>query len=121
SIRRWTPLPWVEMTGDRDASRHLFLPLQAGTGGPSVLVGFHLFGTSGGPDLPEPLILRLFCHALLGRLPNEALSEAVESLVGMYDHYRLPYTPPQPLLPPRSVKARVTGSYVRPVFPVTEE
>lgn len=85
------------------------------------MLGFHLFGTSGEFDLPEPVTVRLLCHALLQRLPDEALPEAVESLTGMYEFYARPRLP-LPELPARpSVSARITGSYVAPVYPVTED
>ncbi|MGH7173119.1 MAG: hypothetical protein ACRELF_00085 [Gemmataceae bacterium] len=85
------------------------------------VLGFHLVGTSGKVDLPEPILNRLLCHGLLQRLPDDALSEAMESLFGMYEFYRLPRYVPPPPLPRKSIPVRMGPGYVRPVFPVTEE
>jgi hypothetical protein len=84
-------------------------------------LGLHLFGTSGTPELPEPILKRLLCHALLQRLPNEGLNEAVESLFHMNEFYRLPHYVPPPSLPRKSLTVQMGPGYVRPVFPVTEE
>ncbi len=48
------------------------------------LVSFHCLGTSGELDVPEPLKARIACHLLLSQLPDEGLSEALESLVQMW-------------------------------------
>jgi hypothetical protein len=91
------------------------------TAGPAVLVGFHFFGTSDEVDLPEALLSRLFCHALLQHLPDAGLGEAVETLSEMWRFYHeMPATPalPEPV-PSRPV--RNTGTVDAPVFPVTEE
>lgn len=91
-------------------------------GGQSLFVGFHLFGTVDEIELPEPVITRLACHAIIQQLPEEALKEAIESLTETYAFYARPVPPPKPLPPaPKSVPVRITGSYVRPVFPVTED
>ena len=71
-------------------------------------------------ELPEPLLQRLLCHALLHLLPEEGLPEAMQSLVDMNEFYRLPRFVP-PTLPQKSIPARMTGSYVEPVYPVTED
>ncbi len=84
-------------------------------------MSFHLLGTSGETDLPEPIKARLLCHFLLTRIPDEGLPEALESLAGMWMFYQTP-TPHPPALPSaRSVPARLTGSYAEPVYPVTED
>lgn len=57
---------------------------------------------------------------MLQYLPDEAFGEVVDSLNGMYEFYDSPSE--LPLIPELSVvKARVTGSYSAPVYPVTEE
>lgn len=84
-------------------------------------LGLYLFGTFGTAELPEPILKRLLCHALLQRLPDEGLDEAAESLFNMNEFYRLPhYAPPPPLLG-KSLTVQMGPGYVRPVFPVTEE
>lgn len=83
--------------------------------------GLHLFGTSDTTELPEPILKRLLCHALLQRLPDEGLDEAAESLFHMNEFYRLPRYAPPPALPRKSLTVQMGAGYVRPVFPVTEE
>jgi hypothetical protein len=101
--------------------QHWFYPPLGQPGEARLVVGFHLFGTSGAAELPEPILQRLLCHALLQLLPDEGLAEAVESLSDMYEFYRLPRYVPPPSLPQKSIPVRITGSYVEPVYPVTEE
>lgn len=85
------------------------------------VLGFHLFGTSRTAELPEPILKRLFGHALLQLLPDEGLSEAVESLSNMNEFYRLPrHIPPVPL-PQKSIPVRMGKAILAPVYPVTEE
>jgi hypothetical protein len=75
---------------------------------------------SGTFSLSETDVYRLLCHVLVQRLPPAAFGEAVAALTGMYEFYRdspALLSPP----PPRSVKARVTGSYTAPVYPIMEE
>jgi hypothetical protein len=84
-------------------------------------VSFHVLGTSGTVDPPEPLKYRLVCDWLLTQLPDEGLPEALESLAQMWRFYRIPVTEP-PMAPAlASVLACWGATYVRPVFPVTEE
>lgn len=85
------------------------------------VLGFHLLGTSGTVELPEPILKRLVCHALVQRLPEEGLDEAVQSLIDMNEFYRLPPYVPPPALPRKSIPVRMGPGYVRPVFPVMEE
>ncbi len=84
-------------------------------------VSFHYQATSGEPDVPEPLRARLACHFLLSQLPDEGLSEALESLVQMWQFYRTPVVSPPALPIPAPIPAKFTETYIRPVFPVTEE
>jgi hypothetical protein len=49
------------------------------------------------------------------------LPEAVESLSNMYEFYRSAFATPPALIFQGSTPARITGSYVEPVYPVTEE
>ena len=71
--------------------------------------------------LPEPILKRLLCHALVQLIPDEGLSEMMGSLSDMNVFYRLPRAVSPPALPGRSIPVRITGSYVEPVYPVTEE
>jgi hypothetical protein len=103
--------------------QHWLIPQPIQSGESLFVFGFHLFGTSGSAELPEPMLQRLLCYALIQRLPDEGLAEAMQSLVDMNEFYRLPrFVSPQSLsLPQQSVPARITGSYVEPVYPVTED
>lgn len=75
--------------------------------------------------VPEPLITppsevaeqRQACLSLIEKLPIEALPELHESLVGMCDFYSS-LASPQPAEPGVSIKARITGSYTEPVYPI---
>lgn len=70
--------------------------------------------------LSEADAYRLLCHTLIQRLPDIAFKEAVDALTGMCEFYR--HTPSLPApVSGRSTKARITGSYTAPVFPVTED
>jgi len=117
------PVPFlgVEIRSAGFRGRHLFLPTVSASGDMRYLLGFHMFGTTDELDLNEEDTIRLICHALIHRLPDQGLTEAVESLTGLYEFYTAPVEPPKPLLPHSRVKGRITGSHVRPVFPVTEE
>lgn len=86
------------------------------------LVNFHLQGTSGMLDIPDVLKGRLASHILLTQLPDEGIPEALESLGQMWQFYRMPVST-VPALPQarKSVPARVSGTHVAPVVPVSEE
>jgi hypothetical protein len=84
-------------------------------------VSFHDLKTSGEPDVPEPLKARIACHFLLSQIPDEGMSEALESLAGLWLFYHLPPPSPRQLPVSPRVPVKVTREYVRPVFPVTEE
>ena len=77
-------------------------------------------GQSAAFTLSETDMYRLLCHAIVQQLPDVAFQEAVESLTGMYSFYQnspaLLDSPPTPY-----VKAKITGSYVAPVYPVMED
>ena len=72
-----------------DLGRHLFFSSPHHADGPTLLVGFHLFGTSDQPILPDSLVARLVCHALVQRLPESGLAEALETR-GFGGPYRTP-------------------------------
>lgn len=115
------PLLRIEYEGTAGSGRHWLLPPLGQPGEAMFFVGFHLFGTSAAVELPEAILKRLFCHALLQHVPDEGLDEAVQSLFDMNEFYRLPRYVPPPLLPRKSIPVRMGAGYVRPVFPVTEE
>ena len=71
-------------------------------------------------SLSEADLYRFYCHAVLQHLPDVAFGEAVEALNGMYEFYQ-DMVPVLPAPPPQSVKARITGSYTAPVYPILEE
>lgn len=90
-------------------------------GEPRFVLGLHLFGIPGTVELPELILKRLLCHALLQRLPEEGLDEAAESLFTMNEFYRLPRYVPPPALPRQSIPVRVGKTIIPPVYPVTED
>lgn len=84
-------------------------------------VSFHDLSTSGEAEVPEPLKVRIVCHFLLSQIPDEGMAEALETLVGMWLFYRTPVSPPPALPAPVRIPVELRKTYVRPVFPVTEE
>lgn len=115
------PLLRSEMSDEAVWGKHWLIPQPIQSGESLFVLGFHLFGTSGIAELPEPMLQRLFCHALIQRLPDEGLAEAVQSLVDMNEFYRLPRFVPPPLLPQKSIPVRIGEAILAPVYPVTED
>ncbi len=75
-------------------------------------------------DLPESLRFRLICHFLVSMLPEEGLIDAFEELREMvkFYHATAELKPVDRLFPPgKPIKATVRNSYVRPVYPITDE
>jgi hypothetical protein len=67
-------------------------------------VNFHHLGTSGETDVPEPLKARIAGQVLLSLLPDEGLSEALVSLVRVWQVYwPLVARPPALPSPPPSI------------------
>ena len=122
-MTQWGPgLFQVIETSDVQPRRwHIFMQPIVHIGEPNHLVSFHVLGTSGEADLPDLMKARLLGHFLLMQLPDEGMGEAVESLTRMWDFYRKTPTYPPALPTSWSIPVRVTGSYVEPVYPVTEE
>lgn len=88
---------------------------------PFFLGFLHSIGTSDSEELSDSQLRRLLCHALLQRLPDEGLAEAMQSLADMNEFYRLPrFVPPQPL-PQKSIPVRIGETILAPVYPVTED
>lgn len=90
-------------------------------GGPSLLVGLHMFGTSDAVEIPAPLMARLLCHALVQKLPESGLAEATESLSEMVKFYLSAPSPCRVLPHSAPINAEWGQARVRQVFPVTEE
>jgi hypothetical protein len=111
----------IETSNASGSGQHWFSPPPGKPGETIFFVGFHRFGTFGTEELPEPILKRLICHALLQRISDDALSEAIESLSDMYEFYRHPPLQPPALPVPTSISVRMGPGYVRPVFPVAEE
>jgi len=99
----------------------VFLPILNKEGGPSLLIGLHFFGTTGVFDLPEPIMAKLVCHSLLQHLPDEAMPEAVESLLLMREFYSVPRVEPKQVLPAPPIPARWGETRTAQVVPVTED
>ena len=113
---------WPHIDDDPDAKSYWFrFPLAHQPDCFSAFLDLYIHEPPEGVTLSETDADRLLCHLLLQRMPDEGLKEAIESLSGMCEFYRLPAGSPKPLPAPKSVRARITGSYVAPVFPATEE
>ena len=78
-------------------------------------------GPEGKLDLCQEDHHRLECYALIARLKDHGLGEAVESLRGMVEFYaeKLPNALPQS--PVRSVRVKVGRGYTSTVPPLSEE
>jgi hypothetical protein len=97
------------------------LPLR-GTHGIRLLVGFHLFGTSDHIDLPEHVVSRLLCHALIQHLPDAALPDAIESLTSDYEMHEARKALPKSLPEPgkKTIKARLGERRFATLPPIIE-
>lgn len=78
-------------------------------------------GTSDRVELTEPVEIRFICHALLQAIPDGALMEAAESLYEVYEFHSLPRLSHKKVPLVTTAPATLGATYVRPVFPVTEE
>jgi hypothetical protein len=72
-------------------------------------------------SLSEPEMYRLLCHVLVQRLPDKAFEEAIESLSELHQFHTASVIPSQSLPASRGIPGQVGATYVRPVFPVTDE
>jgi hypothetical protein len=121
-IGRCDPIPFdIEDPDEWDASDVWFrFPVCDHGEGMQAFLDMRIPGEGGVVSLAEADACRLLCHALVQQLPDEAFGEAVEALTGMYDFYRRAPTLPAPPCHP-TMKARFSGSYTAPIFPVLEE
>lgn len=115
-----SPFRLIE-AGTTDFSCRLFFPTSSHAGGLTVLVGFHFFGTSDRVILPEAVVGRLLCHALVRRLPEKGLGEALASLTEMVRFYSEPEPVPRLPEPTRWVPVQMGETVKATVHPVTEE
>jgi hypothetical protein len=90
-------------------------------GGPSIVVGIHLPGTSDDLQIPEAVMNRLFCHVLIQHLQDRGLPEAVDRLSDMVGFYENPPPIYRQLTHGPTVVVKMGASTIRPVYPVTEE
>jgi hypothetical protein len=99
---------WTERTGET-VGAHLFtFPAQETQGAPQ-------------PVAPE-LVARLYCHAVVSALPNEALAELVETLRDLESQFLKPtpqVTTPQSA--PSKFSAKVGKSVPRPEIYIDAE
>lgn len=76
--------------------------------------------TAGLPDVSECQQVRALCHLLLERIPDEGLTETLEFLVELWRFHRTPVPPSNPT-PVERIPVKLARTYVRPVFPATED
>jgi hypothetical protein len=62
----------------------------------SHIVAFRPQQTAVTPENTRTIVLRLLCHMIVSRLPDEALGEASECLADMYLFYKAPPALPKP-------------------------
>lgn len=67
------------------------------------------------------VLARLYCHAVISRLPDEALQETCESVDNIYEFYSQPLS--VTALPPPTIQGRAGLSQLReaPGFQIVEE
>lgn len=112
----------VETYGGGYNGRHLLLPTVKGASGGQSYIGLHWVGTTGDWTPSETELVRLYCHALLQRLPDEALRDAMEYLTTDYEFYQAQLNPPMrfPERVTRTFPARVVERRVATLPPVIE-
>jgi hypothetical protein len=102
-------------------SHHAIFPPVCTAAGDHFLLGLHLFGTSDHIELSDAEQARLVCYAVIHRLPDKALAEAVESLSDLFAfHSTMRNTRPQ-LPPVLSVPVHIRSTTVVPPFSIEEE
>jgi hypothetical protein len=85
------------------------------------VIRFPVLATCGVIDIPDAVKARIVCHVLLTQIPDEGMTEALESLGQMWEFYRTPVRQPPPLPAPTSKPAVRGRSYTREPFRVTED
>ena len=122
SIGRCDPVPFDRADADESTVADCWIrfPVCDRAEGIQAFLDVCVPSDNGTLSLSEADACRLLCHALVQHLPAAAFGEAVEVLTGMYEFYRT--LPALPALPSyRPFKAKVTGAYTVPTFPVLEE
>ena len=116
-ITRWDPDSFQEGTTQGDELRNrLALDIAAGNSTSAYIVRPEVAGYRS--DDMEWAILRL-CHWLIYRIPEEGLTELVETLADIYSFYQTRNLPAPPSLPKATrVKAVVRDTIERPPFEI---
>lgn len=71
--------------------------------------------------MPDDAVIRLLCHAILERLPHEALDGVWELLNDTWEWYRRPVLPAPPVEQPSFLLGRVFDPVDEEPFSLTEE
>jgi hypothetical protein len=119
-MRPWGPTKCPLLETEGAGPRRAYFRLSKTDTVPSIIIDVP-YGTTNSFEWPETAIARLFCHAVLQKLPDNALSEAVESLAQIFEFYSSNNAPMPPKLPAQAISARWGQGYVRPIFPVDED
>jgi hypothetical protein len=85
------------------------------------VITFPLLATSGVIDIPDDVKARIVCHVLLTQIPDEGMTEALETLGQMWEFYRTRVRQRPPLPAPTSKPALRGRAYTREPFHVTED
>lgn len=104
----------------RDERNRFQLSVQ-NMGSSEFVLGTPPVETSDSVQIPESILIRLACHALVHRLPTEALPETIESLVELQEFYAARKQPALSIPSSSSRPASWGETIVRPVFPITED
>ncbi len=99
----------------------LFMETESPAGQVDHWISLKIPGTSGGTELPDEFRYRFLCYFYLDNLPEQGLQEAAESLVRMWEYYRVPFVPAPALPPPTTSVVEIGPTYTRPTFYVNED
>ena len=108
-------------TSPRFPGFRLYMETESPTGQVDYWISLKVPGTSGGTEVPAEFRYRFLCFYLLANLPEQGLQEAAESLVRMWEFYRVPFVPAPALPPPSTCVVEVGPTYTRPTFYVNED
>jgi hypothetical protein len=92
-MQLWSQNPFQHFP---NAGDYLFWDCSTDAASYSHLIAFRPQQTTVTPENTNAIVMRLVCHMILSRLPDDALSEASESLADMYFFYKTPPALPGP-------------------------
>lgn len=123
-MKPWDPISSTSGPAETDLHFVIGWTQQVSTGNISHFISFEGNETTGKESDFSNLKARLLCHFLLNAMPDEALPELSESLIGMFDFYKrrdIGLGKTRQLLARFEIPASMGESTERPVFQIDEE